>query len=109
MRMVRSRETAPARCLVKLLVSKVRVTRSQATRPSPRFRRLHGYNGDAGAVIYPGGGVNEVVAGTHDYVVSSYINAAPSYNSGGVIVIPPSTREQRVLVRVKSAQRHRKN
>jgi FG-GAP-like repeat len=30
-------------------------------------RRLHGYNGDTGAVVYAGGGANELMAGTHSY------------------------------------------
>jgi len=30
-------------------------------------QRLHGYDGDTGAVIYAGGGANELMAGTHRY------------------------------------------
>ena len=30
-------------------------------------QRLHGYDGDTGAVIYAGGGANELMAGTHSY------------------------------------------
>jgi hypothetical protein len=30
-------------------------------------QRLHGYDGDTGAVIYGGGGANELMAGTHSY------------------------------------------
>jgi hypothetical protein len=30
-------------------------------------QRLHGYDGDTGAVVYGGGGANELMAGTHSY------------------------------------------
>src|SRR5207237_3133524 len=30
-------------------------------------QRLHGYNGDTGAVVYAGGGANELMAGTQRY------------------------------------------
>ena len=30
-------------------------------------QRLHGYDGETGAVVYAGGGQNEVMAGTHKY------------------------------------------
>jgi hypothetical protein len=30
-------------------------------------QRLHGYNGDTGAVIYAGGGANELMSGTHQW------------------------------------------
>jgi outer membrane protein assembly factor BamB len=30
-------------------------------------QQLHGYDGDSGAVVYDGGGVNETMAGTHSY------------------------------------------
>ena len=30
-------------------------------------QRLHGYDGDTGAVVYAGGGTNELMAGTHSY------------------------------------------
>jgi hypothetical protein len=30
-------------------------------------QKLHGYNGDTGAVVYAGGGANETMAGTHSY------------------------------------------
>jgi|SRR5581483_11548089 len=33
----------------------------------PGDQRLHGYNGDTGAVVYDGGGPNELMAGTHSY------------------------------------------
>ena len=31
------------------------------------IQRLHGYDGDTGAVVYAGGGANELMAGTHSY------------------------------------------
>ena len=30
-------------------------------------QRLHGYDGDTGAVLYDGGGLNELIAGTHKF------------------------------------------
>jgi hypothetical protein len=33
----------------------------------PGDQRLHGYDGDTGAVVYAGGGANELMAGTHSY------------------------------------------
>ena len=36
-------------------------------RRSAGDQRLHGYDGDTGAVIYGGGGANELMAGTHSY------------------------------------------
>jgi hypothetical protein len=34
---------------------------------TPGDQRLHGYNGDTGAVVYAGGGADELMAGTHSY------------------------------------------
>ena len=34
---------------------------------TPGDQRLHGYDGDTGAVVYAGGGPNELMAGTHSY------------------------------------------
>jgi len=36
-------------------------------------QKLHGYNGDTGAVIYPGGGANELMAGTHSYSTTGIV------------------------------------
>jgi len=36
-------------------------------------QRLRGYNGDTGAVIYPGGGANELMAGTHSYSTTGIV------------------------------------
>ena len=30
-------------------------------------QRLHGYDGDTGAVVFAGGGTNELMTGTHSY------------------------------------------
>jgi hypothetical protein len=36
-------------------------------------QRLHGYNGDTGAVVYGGGGPNELMAGTHSYSTTGIV------------------------------------
>jgi PQQ enzyme repeat/FG-GAP-like repeat len=36
-------------------------------------QRLHGYNGDTGAVVYSGGGANELMAGTHSYSTTGIV------------------------------------
>jgi outer membrane protein assembly factor BamB len=36
-------------------------------------QRLHGYNGDTGAVVYAGGGANELMAGTHSYSTTGIV------------------------------------
>jgi hypothetical protein len=36
-------------------------------------QRLHGYSGDTGAVVYAGGGQNEVMAGTHSYSTTGIV------------------------------------
>ncbi|HEU5313486.1 MAG TPA: LamG domain-containing protein [Candidatus Udaeobacter sp.] len=36
-------------------------------------QRLHGYNGDTGAVVYPGGGANELMTGTHSYSTTGIV------------------------------------
>ena len=33
-------------------------------------QRLHGYDGETGAVVYNGGGPNELMAGTHSYTTT---------------------------------------
>jgi cell division septation protein DedD len=35
--------------------------------------RLHGYDGDTGAVVYAGGGTNELMAGTHSYSTTGIV------------------------------------
>jgi hypothetical protein len=36
-------------------------------------QRLHGYDGDSGAVVYGGGGANELMAGTHSYSTTGVV------------------------------------
>jgi len=36
-------------------------------------QRLHGYDGDTGAVIFAGGGANELMAGTHTYSTTGIV------------------------------------
>ena len=36
-------------------------------------QRLHGYDGDTGAVVFAGGGANEVMAGTHSYSTTGIV------------------------------------
>jgi hypothetical protein len=36
-------------------------------------QRLHGYDGDTGAVIFAGGGANELMAGTHSYSTTGIV------------------------------------
>src|SRR5262249_4317866 len=36
-------------------------------------QRLHGYDGVTGAVVYAGGGVNELMAGTHSYSTTGIV------------------------------------
>src|SRR5262249_44555125 len=42
-------------------------------------QRLHGYDGDTGAVIYGGGGANELMAGTHSYTTTRQAARGPRY------------------------------
>jgi PQQ enzyme-like repeat protein len=36
-------------------------------------QQLHGYDGDSGAVVYAGGGANELMAGTHSYSTTGIV------------------------------------
>jgi hypothetical protein len=45
-------------------------------------QRLHGYDGDTGAVIYGGGGPNEVMAGTHYYSTTGIAARGRIYVAG---------------------------
>ncbi len=40
---------------------------------SPGDQRLHGYDGATGAVVYAGGGVNELIPGTHSYSTTGIV------------------------------------
>jgi PQQ enzyme repeat len=39
----------------------------------PGDNRLHGYDGDTGAIVYAGGGGNELMAGTHSYSTTGVV------------------------------------
>jgi hypothetical protein len=45
-------------------------------------QRLHGYDGDTGAVVYAGGGQNEVMAGTHSYSTTGIAARGRIYVAG---------------------------
>src|SRR5436189_634991 len=42
-------------------------------------QRLHGYDGDTGAVVYAGGGANELMAGTHSYSTTGIVASGRIY------------------------------
>jgi PQQ enzyme repeat len=45
-------------------------------------QRLHGYDGDTGAVVYDGGGANELMAGTHSYTTTGIAARGRIYVAG---------------------------
>ena len=45
-------------------------------------QRLHGYDGDTGAVVYAGGGTNELMAGTHSYSTTGIAARGRIYVAG---------------------------
>jgi hypothetical protein len=45
-------------------------------------QRLHGYSGDTGAVVYDGGGPNELMAGTHYYSTTGIVARGRIYVAG---------------------------
>jgi outer membrane protein assembly factor BamB len=45
-------------------------------------QRLHGYDGDTGAVVYSGGGPNELMAGTHYYSTTGIVARGRIYVAG---------------------------
>jgi hypothetical protein len=45
-------------------------------------QRLHGYDGDTGAVVYDGGGRNDLMAGTHDYSTTGIVARGRIYVAG---------------------------
>ena len=45
-------------------------------------QRLHGYDGDTGAVIYAGGGANELMAGTQSYSTTGIVARGRIYVAG---------------------------
>jgi PQQ enzyme repeat len=49
---------------------------------SPGDQRLHGYDGATGAVVYAGGGVNELIPGTHSYSTTGIVARGRIYVAG---------------------------
>src|SRR5204862_1332529 len=49
---------------------------------NPGDQRLHGYDGDTGAVVYDGGGPNELMAGTHYYSTTGIAARGRVYVAG---------------------------
>ena len=45
-------------------------------------QRLHGYDGDTGAVVYAGGGPNELMAGTYSYTTTGIVARGRIYVAG---------------------------
>jgi outer membrane protein assembly factor BamB len=45
-------------------------------------QQLHGYDGDTGAVVYAGGGANELMAGTHSYSTTGIVARGRIYVAG---------------------------
>jgi hypothetical protein len=45
-------------------------------------QRLHGYDGDTGAVVYAGGGPHELMAGTHSYSTTAIVAGGRIYVAG---------------------------
>jgi outer membrane protein assembly factor BamB len=45
-------------------------------------QRLHGYDGDTGAVLYDGGGLNELMAGTHNFSTTGIVARGHIYVAG---------------------------
>jgi PQQ enzyme repeat len=52
------------------------------TNGSPGDQRLHGYDGDTGAVVYGGGGANELMAETHTYSTTGIAARGRIYVAG---------------------------
>jgi hypothetical protein len=49
---------------------------------NPGDQRLHGYDGDTGAVVYGGGGPDELMAGTHSYSTIGIVARGRIYVAG---------------------------
>jgi PQQ enzyme repeat len=58
-------------------------------------QRLHGYDGETGAVVYAGGGPNELIPGTHTYSTTGIVAQGRIYIVGDnkvyALTVPPST------------------
>ena len=59
-------------------------------------QRLHGYDGDTGAVVYDGGGPNELMAGTHYYSTTGIVARGRIYVAGDNKVYAFDLPEQRL-------------
>ncbi|MBX6324556.1 MAG: hypothetical protein IRY93_00810, partial [Chthoniobacterales bacterium] len=49
---------------------------------TPGDQRLHAYDGDTGAVVFSGGGANELMAGTHSYSTTGIVARGRIYVAG---------------------------
>ena len=58
-------------------------------------QRLHGYDGDTGAVIFAGGGANELMAGTHSYSTTGIVARGRIYVGADNKVYAFRVRRQR--------------
>ena len=56
-------------------------------------QRLHGYDGETGAVVYDGGGPNELMAGTHSIAPLALQLADASMSPGTIKFMPLPCRE----------------
>src|SRR6202040_3325905 len=57
-------------------------------------QRLHGYDGDSGAVVYAGGGANELMAGTNSYSTTGIVARGRIYVAGDNKVYSLSCQEE---------------
>src|SRR5207244_5017700 len=55
------------------LVTRVQTCALQIGTGTSGDQKLHGYDGDTGAVVYAGGGANELMAGTHSYSTTGIV------------------------------------
>jgi hypothetical protein len=58
------------------------VVGTQPTHGTGGDQRLHGYDGNTGAVVYDGGGANELMAGTHNYSTTGIVARGRIYVAG---------------------------
>src|SRR5438876_9441520 len=61
-------------------------------------QRLHGYDGDTGAVVYSGGGPNDVIGGTHSYSTTGIVARGRIYLAGDDRVYVFTVRVPAVLL-----------
>jgi hypothetical protein len=58
------------------------VVGTDPTHGTPGDQRLHGYDGNTGAVVFNGGGPNELMAGTHNFSTTGIIARTRIYIAG---------------------------